>query len=249
MKDATPHPDVLTRARELRGTGVTYAAIAETLGAEGYPTVRGGKWTSKSTRNLLARRRPNVARFAPCDSCGRLTAAGNGVCARMACRPAYDRARAPIPLRPTAPCSLCGRLTTSPYGVCTQGPCYNEYRRRERIAQKGEPSVYAVWFPSPCVLKVGFTAHTSNHIFTATARSRAGRRGWDAAGSSCIWKQPGDMRTEAWMQATLAFRWRAAFEKHHGTLCEWFKVPASAEGGIAEILDHIYGQVPADLTG
>jgi hypothetical protein len=125
----------------------------------------------------------------------------------------------------------------------------NEIVRRQRQRQKGEPSVYAVRFPAPGVLKVGFTTDTQDSIFVGVARTRAKRRGWEPEGSSCIWKQPGDLRTEAWMQATLAFRWRPAFEQVHSRICEWFSVPDLLEEEIAGALDSIYRVLPADLTG
>jgi hypothetical protein len=125
----------------------------------------------------------------------------------------------------------------------------NEVVRRRRQAQKGEPSVYAVWFPIPQGLKVGFTTDTNNSIFVCLARRKAVRRDWDAGDSRCIWKQPGDMRTEAWIQATLAFRWLAAFEQRDSRICEWFQVPGLAETEIATLLDEVYRLVPADTRG
>jgi hypothetical protein len=113
--------------------------------------------------------------------------------------------------------------------------------------QKGAPSVYGVWFPSPQVLKVGFTLNTSSARFVGSARPRAELRGWDTEGSSCIWRVAGDTRVEAWMQATLAFRWRRTYER--GTrLCEWFLVPGLTEEEIAGVLDEVYGLVPVDLV-
>src|ERR1035441_9061477 len=66
--------------------------------------------------------------------------------------------------------------------------------------------------------------------------------------SRCVWKYPGDTRTEAWMQSTLAFRWRAAFEQKHSRICEWFLVPDLTEAEIVGVLDGIYGLVPADMV-
>lgn len=107
--------------------------------------------------------------------------------------------------------------------------------------------MYAVWFPVPRILKVGFTTHFNNGIFTAVARRKAKDRGWDTDGRSCIWKQPGDLRTEAWMQVSLAYRWLPAFEQYN-RICEWFAVPCLLEGEIVVMLDEIYGLVPDDLT-
>lgn len=192
----------------------------------------------------------------PCSMCGLPTISRLPMCTRPGkCATEYKRlmkreARGSDLHTPAHPCSLCGQPTTSRFPVCGGPSCINEYRRLERIAQKGVPSVYAVWFPAVQVLKVGFTTDTNNGIFIATARNRAAsRRGWDTDGCRCIWKQPGDLRTEAWMQATLAFRWRPAFEQVHSRICEWFSVPGLLDEEIAGTLDGIYGMLPADLTG
>lgn len=178
----------------------------------------------------------------------------------------------------THPCALCGLPTTSKFPVCQRpGKCRTEYtrlqtrasrgtplvpkrvpatkeqrleiQRERRKAQRGAPSVYAVWFPVPCVLKVGFTEHTRDSLFESSARTRAVRRGWNVDGYSCIWKRPGDTRTEAWMQATLAFRWLPAFDQKFSRICEWFVVPGVTAAQVTEILDEFYELVPVDLAG
>lgn len=166
------------------------------------------------------------------------------------------------------PCSICGQPTDSAFPVCTRrnGQCDVEYRRlrapavdkerrneavrryRARRRRQSLPSVYGVWIPTAQVLKVGFTTHKNDSPFVCSARTRAERHGWDSDGSSCIWKQPGDTRVEAWMQATLSFRWRPAFEQKHSRICEWFQLPGLTEAAIVAVLDELYGQVPADLT-
>lgn len=108
--------------------------------------------------------------------------------------------------------------------------------------------MYAVWFPSARVLKVGFTEHANVGIFLSAARNRAKKRGWATGDSACIWQQPGDTRTEAWMQASLAFRWRPPFDQKFNRVCEWFRVPDLGETGIAAVLDEVYGLVPVDLS-
>jgi hypothetical protein len=125
----------------------------------------------------------------------------------------------------------------------------NEQVRRHRRKQKGEPSVYAVWFPSPQIVKVGFTTDTNDSIFVCTARTRATRRDWSTDDSRCIWKQPGDLRTEAWIQSTLAFRWQPAFVQRSMKICEWFQVPGLTEAAIIGALDEVHGLVPADMIG
>lgn len=102
MRDDTARLDVLTRARDLRGGGASYEAIAALLSTEGYPTARGGQWASQSVWRLLNRKQPNAARLVTCDCCGQLTAAKDGVCARRACKRAYgQRTRDLLP--PQAP--------------------------------------------------------------------------------------------------------------------------------------------------
>lgn len=108
--------------------------------------------------------------------------------------------------------------------------------------------MYAVWFPASGVLKTGFTEHAQNY-FLSTARNRARRHGWEAADGCCIWKRPGDTRTEAWMQATLSFRWWPALSQAQNRICEWLKVPGLPEGEIVGILDEVYRLVPADVRG
>lgn len=54
MPDATPRPDAITRARQLRDQGVSFRIAAETLTAEGYPTPKGGPWHAGTVFRLLA---------------------------------------------------------------------------------------------------------------------------------------------------------------------------------------------------
>jgi hypothetical protein len=189
-----------------------------------------------------AREAEKLLRTHPCSMCGRPTASPLPVCSRPGgCRTESARLRANEARR--------AELGSKTRRVPATRERRNERIRRHRQLQKGILSVYAVWFPSPRVLKVGFTTDTQNSIFTGVARTRAKRRSWDTEGASCIWRQPGDTRTEAWMQATLAFRWPPAFEQKHNRICEWFRVPDLTEGAIAAVLGEIYGQVPADLAG
>lgn len=108
--------------------------------------------------------------------------------------------------------------------------------------------MYAIWFPVAQGLKVGFTTETIDSIFVRMARRRAARRGWDTGGCRCIWRQPGDLRTEAWMQATLAFRWAAAFEQRDSRISEWFRIFGHADEEVVKVLDAVYELVPADVT-
>lgn len=240
MTEATPRPDAVTRARELRDAEVPVGRIAEMLQSEGYLTVRGGPWTRRSVSWMLNSSAARSFVEAPCLSCGRPTASTVGVCARPSCVAEYYRRMQqqapPKPYRPVAD-------TPEARGA------RNNAVRRSRQAQKGELSVYAVWFPKPQVLKVGFTGHTQNSIFVSVARRKAPKYGWDIRESSCIWKQPGDVRTEAWMQATLSFRWWPAFDQKHNRICEWLKVPGLPEKEIVGTLDEVYRLVPNDVRG
>jgi hypothetical protein len=149
---------------------------------------------------------------------------------------------------------MCQRTDTS---------CSNEYRklwnreqdkaRRNEIvrqyrqrARQGGPAVYGILFPAVAVLKVGLTTTESPAIYVGIARRGARNRGWDPRGSSCIWKNPGDVRTEAWIQATLAFRWPGAFTKYQNRLCEWFDISGLTPEVIIATLDEVYQGVPAD---
>lgn len=164
-----------------------------------------------------------------------------------------------------SPCSVCGRPTRSELGICAarSGPCHNARGRADRAAHPevrrsiarrqrgkmpaGSPAVYAIWFPRPEILKVGFTRKNVTKVFIASARSKARRRNLDVTGSACVWLRPGDERTEAWIQATLAFKWPAALI-HARRICEWFLMSGVTQEDITEILNEVYKQVPADVV-
>ena len=163
-------------------------------------------------------------------------------------------------------CVLCGSPTRSRFAVCNREgtPCRAEYQRlwnqqqdkarrnevarRYRHSQKTDPAVYAILFPAPAVLKVGLTTHSSSALYLGTARQGAKRRGLEIAGSSVIWKQPGDVRAEAWLQATLSFRWPGAFGKYQNRICEWFDVSGVPETEIRSTIASTYLDLPTDLT-
>lgn len=147
------------------------------------------------------------------------------------------------------PCEVCGTPTASRLGVCAANrACINERRRRERTDQKGAPSVYAIWFPVPQVLKTGFTTDTADFIPVSVAANRVRKRGWASAGAQLLWRMPGDLRTEAWMQVTLAFRWQGAYAQVNLKICEWFDVTGIPEPEIIAVLDEVYKAVPVDLV-
>jgi len=251
MLNATARPDVLARTRELRAGGASFETMARALQAEGYPTPRGGTWSASATWRLLNIRHPHAAFLAPCSVCGDLTASKWGVCHdRPECVRVYLSVSTEHKKKrhPTKPCTSCGQPTTSVLGVCSRLPCRNEHARLEHAAHSDGSSVYAVWFPCPRILKIGFSTSTANSVFVSAARGRAKRRDWDIGGSCCIWKQPGDTRTEAWMQATLAFRWPHAFEQKLSRICEWFSVPAILTvDEVVTALAGVYRLVPADF--
>jgi Recombinase len=251
MPDVTPRPDVLARATELHASGASFEKIARALQAEGYPTPRGGTWSASAAWRLLKISHPHSAVLAPCSVCGDLTASKYGVCHDgPECRRVYASVSTARERKnhPRKPCTSCGQLTTSVYGVCSRPSCVNERMRIFLADQKGAPSVYAVWFPSPCILKIGFSLNVTDSIFVNSARRRARVRNWDDGGSRCIWRKPGDTRTEAWMQATLAFRWQSAYRETSGRICEWFSVPRILTvDEVVTALDGLYRIVPPDL--
>lgn len=219
MSDSTARSAVLARVHELHDSGVSLRGTARMLQAEGYQTMRGGTWTGQAVQGLL--KSPLLLAGTPCSLCERRTTAKGGVCARLSCRPGYIQKAPSKEVR-------------------------NERVRRGRSIQRGAPSVYAVWFPLPRILKTGFTEHSQPSIFSSAARQKATRRGWDTTGATCIWRRPGDTRTEAWMQASLAFRWWPAFEQKHNRVCEWVSIPDLSEAEVVAALTDLYQQVPPD---
>jgi hypothetical protein len=251
MVNATARPDVLTRARELRAKQYTFAAIAEVLQGERYPTERGAAWAAGQVCGMLKSQSTHAASLAPCELCGDMTVSKCGICTRRPeCKRAYLRKtwESKKPEDTSKPCASCGRPTKSTHEVCARPSCLNEYARARTAVASGAPSVYAVWLPVPSILKVGFSKHTSGSRIACATRDRARNRGWDATGSWCIWQKPGDTRTEAWMQATLSFRWRPPFHAGDGRLCEWFTVYHLTVEEVTEVLDSTYRLVPPDLT-
>ena len=212
---------------------------------------------------------PTRSRYSVCNRPGKCRAEGKRLSREALAQGLASPCRG---LAAEHPCSICGRPTRSSFPMCARidTRCSVEYQRatdasrkgdwrnggegrnaavrRRRQEQKGEPSVYAIWFPIPQGLKVGFTTDTVESLFVRQARRRAVRRGWDHGGSRCIWRQPGDLRTEAWIQSTLSFRWAAAFEQRDSRICEWFQVPGLTEAKLGAALDEVYGLVPADMV-
>lgn len=121
-----------------------------------------------------------------------------------------------------------------------------EAARRYRRGQKVAPFLYAVWFPAPAVLKIGCTTNRSASVYVGAARQGARRRGWSIEGSSRIWHEPGDERTEAFIQASLSFEWPGACAGRQLRLSEWFR-PGLPLGEVAARLAEVYRRVPPDL--
>ena len=139
--------------------------------------------------------------------------------------------------------------TTSKVQNLLQDKDERNARVREHRASRAEyrsPSVYAVWFPAAGVIKIGYTAHETSGPFVAVARHRALVRGWPTDNCLCIWRKPGDLRAESWIQATLAFQWRPAYPQAAPRMCEWFDVAGMPGPRIVRTLDDVYQHVPVD---
>ena len=235
MLNAKPYSAARVRVQELHDAGKGVTEIAGLLQAEGYMTRRGGPWTRQKAWQIINIPLVTVKKTS-CSSCGRPTTSETGVCTNPSCASEYHRATYQWRLRS-------GRLDD-------KEARNKSIRQRRALHQRAHvPSVYAIWFPVPQVLKVGFTSQKTDSPFVSAARTRAERHGLDPAGSSCIWRQPGDTRTEAWMQATLSFRWWPAFEQKHIRICEWLQIPDLPAADIVGVLDEVYGLVPADVRG
>lgn len=160
---------------------------------------------------------------------------------------------------------MCGLPTSSKYGMCQRaGACGREYRRlwardqdaghrnevvrRYRLNHKVPSQVYAILFPLPEVLKVGLTSTDIPAVTMGSARMGARKRGWEVSGSTCIWREPGDVRAEAWMQATLSFRWPAAARLRQTRISEWFDVSALTVQEVTAVLAEIYEGLPVDAV-
>lgn len=119
-------------------------------------------------------------------------------------------------------------------------------RGRPRHGHAVSPFCYAVWFPAPAVLKVGCTTNRSAAVYTSAARQGARKRGWDTEGAARIWHEPGDERTEAYIQATLAFEWPGACTGRQLRLSEWFRPGVPVEQVVSRLAD-VFRRVPPDV--
>lgn len=117
--------------------------------------------------------------------------------------------------------------------------------RRYRRGRKVSPFCYAIWFPVPDVLKIGCTTIRSATVYVAAARQGARRRGWDTEGCSRCWHEPGDERTEAFIQASVSFEWPGACAGRQLRLSEWFRPGIPVEQIVAR-LAAVYRKVPPD---
>lgn len=116
-------------------------------------------------------------------------------------------------------------------------------RRGHHVA----PFCYAVFFPEPGIVKIGCTTNRSAPIYVSAARQAARARGWDADGAVRIWHEPGDERTEAFIQASLSFEWPGARTGRQLRLSEWFR-PGVPVDVITTRLAEVYRRVPPDLV-
>lgn len=120
-----------------------------------------------------------------------------------------------------------------------------ESARVYRRGQKVSPFLYAVWFPSPGVLKIGTTTNRVQAIYVNAVRQGARARGWDTEGSARIWHEPGDERAEAFIQASLAFEWPGACTGRQLRLSEWFRPDVDLETIVSRLAE-VYKRVPPD---
>lgn len=107
--------------------------------------------------------------------------------------------------------------------------------------------IYAVHFPKAGVVKIGCSGNRSASVYVSAARQGARSRGWITEDSQRIWHEPGDERTEAFIQASPAFEWPGACTGRQLRLSEWFKPGVPVEAVTARLSD-IYRRVPPDLV-
>jgi hypothetical protein len=115
--------------------------------------------------------------------------------------------------------------------------CRSAYYRQPFDAEKNklsEPSVYAVYFRSVGLLKVGYA--TQKHYLGA-ARAK-GREVFGADDGERIWLRPGDYRHESYIQSVLAFRYPQPNHENR-RICEWFRVGDMEISRLAAELDRI----------
>ena len=106
--------------------------------------------------------------------------------------------------------------------------------------------IYAVWFSEAGVLKIGCSGNRSAQVYVSAARSGARQRGWSTKHASRIWHEAGDVRIEAFVQASVAFEWPSATTGPRTRLSEWFR-PGIPEAEITARLARIYRRLPVDL--
>lgn len=105
------------------------------------------------------------------------------------------------------------------------------------------PSVYAVYFPSAGLLKVGYTTWKT---YVHNAR-RTGRERFGAADGESIWRRPGDQRTEAFVQSHLAYQFTQP-PSNDTRMSEWFWVGSQMPFALAHRLDNILATIPEPVS-
>jgi hypothetical protein len=65
-------------------------------------------------------------------------------------------------------------------------------------------------------------------------------------GSERVWHEPGDVRTEAFVQASVSFEWPNAIKGRQNRIGEWFHPSVPVEQVITRLAE-VYRRVPPDL--
>jgi hypothetical protein len=118
-----------------------------------------------------------------------------------------------------------------------------------------EASVYGLYFPKLCAIKVGFTSFRNGKSgLCRTTYIRSGRQngrrmfGQDGDIAEGIWLQPGDFRYESYIQTCLSFRYTQPEWPRGGgggRLYEWFYTANKSCDALVSELDELYVEVKA----
>ena len=104
--------------------------------------------------------------------------------------------------------------------------------------------VYVILFPTAQVLKVGKS--TDSREYESRARTVLKNKGFlQASEGITIWKFPGDVRTEAYVQVMLAFRFNSLHSRER-RLSEWFSIGDMSRDEIISFLNEIIAHIPED---
>ncbi len=115
----------------------------------------------------------------------------------------------------------------------------NDWARRQV-----DSFVYVIFFPTTNVLKVGKS--TDSREYESRARTILKTKGFaKTREGTTIWKFPGDVRTEAYVQVMLAFRLKSMFNKER-RLSEWFLSNGMSSTELVALLNEIVKCMPED---